>query len=46
MINMMTDLLQYLPYVIVIGAVFLLVFAGIVYTISHFRKAEKRRAGR
>lgn len=44
MINMMNDILQYLPYALLLAAVFGLMFAGVVFTILRFRKAEKRLA--
>lgn len=46
MINMMKDILQYVPYALLVGAVFLLLAAGLGYTLNHFRKAERRTVKR
>ncbi|MCY7375660.1 MAG: hypothetical protein LH472_06775 [Pyrinomonadaceae bacterium] len=35
MINMMTDLLYYLPYFLIVGAAFLLVSAGGIFSVKH-----------
>jgi len=42
MINMMKDILQYVPYAILLAAVFGLLFAGLAVTINYFRKEGKR----
>ena len=42
--QMMSDILQYVPYAILVAAVFLLLGGGVVYTILFFRKAGKRVA--
>lgn len=39
---MMKDILQYVPYALLLAAVFGLLFAGVAFTILRFRKAEKR----
>lgn len=44
MINMMKDILQYLPYALLVGAVFLLLSFGVAVTISYFRKESRRLA--
>lgn len=44
MINMMMDILQYLPYALLIGFVALLLGAGVYATISYFRGYEKNPA--
>ncbi len=44
MINMMKDILQYLPYALFLGAIFLLLFAGVAVTVKYFLKAGKRTA--
>lgn len=36
MVNMMTDLLYYLPYFLIVGAAFLLLSTGVIYTIKYF----------
>lgn len=36
MINMMTDLLYYLPYFLIVGAAFLLVSAGVMVSVKYF----------
>jgi hypothetical protein len=46
MINMMKDILQYLPYALFLGAVFLLLFASLAVTVSYFRKEGRRTAQR
>ncbi len=42
MINMMKDILQYLPYALFLLAVFALLGAGLVYTFMVFRRNGKR----
>lgn len=44
MINMMTDILQYLPYALLLGFVALLFASGLYATISYFRNYEKNPA--
>jgi Kef-type K+ transport system membrane component KefB len=44
MINMMKDILQYLPYALFLGAIFLMLFAGLGVTINYFRKEGRRTA--
>ncbi len=44
MINMMQDILQYLPYALFVGAIFAMLFAGIVFTYLRFRKADRKLA--
>jgi len=46
MINMMKDILQYLPYALFVGAIFLMLFAGVAITIGFFRKSGRRAAKR
>jgi hypothetical protein len=47
MINMMKDILQYLPYALFMGAIFLLLFGGLAVTVNYFaKKAEERRKGK
>jgi Kef-type K+ transport system membrane component KefB len=46
MINMMKDILQYVPYALFLGAVFLLLFAGLAITVNYFRKEGRRTAKR
>ena len=46
MINMMKDILQYLPYALLVGAILLLLLAGVAVTIKHFLKAERKSAKR
>jgi hypothetical protein len=46
MINMMKDILQYVPYALLVGTVFLMILAGVLITVGYFRKAEKRTAKR
>ena len=43
MINMMKDILQYLPYALLFGAVLLLLGLMVAVTLNHFRKAAKRK---
>lgn len=40
MINMMKDILQYLPYALFLGAILLLLLVGVALTVKHFLKAE------
>ncbi len=42
MINMMKDILQHLPYALVLLAVFTLLGTGMVYTFVVFRRNGKR----
>lgn len=44
MINMMNDILQYLPYALFVGAIFALLIAGVAVTFFYFRKSEQRAA--
>jgi hypothetical protein len=44
MINMMKDILQYLPYALFLGAIFLLLMIMVAVTVNHFRKGGKGRA--
>ncbi len=46
MINMMKDILQYVPYALFAGAIFLLLLVFTAVTVNHFRKAERRTAKR
>ncbi len=46
MINMMKDILQYVPYALLVGAVLLVLSAGLALTVNHFRKEGKRTAKR
>ena len=46
MINMMKDILQYVPYALFWGAIFLLPLTGGALTVSHFLKAEVKPAKR
>lgn len=41
MINMMQDILQYVPYAIFFGLIMLLLGAGVYVTISHFRNYNR-----
>ena len=43
MINMMKDILQYLPYALLFGAVLLLLGLMVAVTLNHFRKAAGRK---
>lgn len=44
MINMMRDILQYLPYALFLGVIFLLLMIMAAATVNHFRKAGRRQA--
>lgn len=44
MVNMMMDILQYVPYALFAGAIFLLLLIFTAATINHFRKAERKTA--
>lgn len=46
MINMMKDILQYVPYALFAAAVALILLIGVGYTISFFRKSRRRTAKR
>ena len=46
MINIMNDILQYVPYALFLGAVFLLLSVFTTVTVNHFRKAEKVFGGK
>jgi len=46
MINMMADILQYVPYALFVGAILLLLLTGVAITVNHFRKAGMRSAKR
>lgn len=41
MINMMKDILQYLPYALFLGAIFLLLTVGAAVTVKHFLNAGR-----
>lgn len=43
---MMKDILQYVPYALLVGAVFLIVLAGVLVTANYFRKEGARTAKR
>ena len=43
MVNMMMDILQYVPYVLLLGFVALLLGVGVYVTVSYFRKSTKNR---
>jgi len=42
MINMMKDILQYLPHALFLAVVFALLGAGVIYTYVVFRRNDKR----
>lgn len=42
MINMMKDILQYVPYALFLGAILLMLLIGAAVTVNYFRKASKR----
>ena len=42
MINMMQDILQYVPYALFMLAVFALLGGGVIYTFMVFRRNDKR----
>lgn len=44
MVNMMENLLQYLPYALVVGTVLLLMATMVLVTINHFRNEGQRLA--
>jgi len=46
MINMMKDILEYLPYALSVGAICLLLLTGVFITVNFFRKSSKRTAKR
>lgn len=46
MINMMKDILQYVPYALLVGTVFFMLLAGVIVTANYFRKASRRTAKR
>ena len=47
MINtMMQDILQFVPYALLVGAVFLVVLGGVFLTAKHFRQSNRRTAKR
>lgn len=46
MINMMKDILQYLPYALFVGAIFLMLLIGVAVTVKHFLKSGRRSAKR
>ena len=46
MVNMMKDILQYLPYALFVGAIFLMLLIGVAVTVKHFLKAGRRSAKR
>jgi hypothetical protein len=47
MINtMMQDILQFVPYTLLVGAVFLIILGGVALTVKHFRQADKRAVKR
>ncbi len=46
MINMMKDILQYVPYALFVGVIFLIMLTGAAYTIGFFRKSGRRAAKR
>lgn len=41
MINMMKDLLQYVPQTIFLAVIFLILLAGVAFTVKYFLKAGK-----
>lgn len=41
MINMMKDILQYVPYALFLAAVFALLAGGVIYTFMVFRRNDK-----
>ncbi len=43
---MMKDILQYVPYALFVGAIFLMLMVGVALTVKHFRKAERKTAKR
>lgn len=46
MINMMKDILQYVPYALFPGAIFLMLLVGVTITVKHFLKAGQKTAKR
>ena len=46
MINMMNDILQYVPYALFLGAIFLILLVGVFITVNYFRKAGRKAAKR
>lgn len=44
MINMMNDLVQYVPYALFLAAVFLLLLVGLAFTVRYFRREGRRAA--
>jgi Photosystem I reaction centre subunit IX / PsaJ len=46
MINMMKDILQYVPYALLVGMVLLMITAGVLITANYFRKEGGRTAKR
>lgn len=46
MINMMKDILQYLPYALFVGAIFLMLLTGVAVTVGFFRKSGTKAAKR
>ncbi len=42
MVNMMQDILQYVPYALFLAAIFALLGAGVIYTFTVFRRNDKR----
>ena len=46
MVNMMKDILQYVPYALFVGAIFLMLMVGVALTVKHFLKAGRRSAKR
>ncbi len=45
MINtMMQDILQFVPYALLVGAVFLIILGGVFLTVKHFRQSSRRAA--
>lgn len=42
MVNMMKDILQYLPYALFLAAVFALLAGGVIATYTVFRRNDKR----
>jgi len=46
MVNMMKDILQYIPYALFLGAILLMLLVGVAVTVKHFLKAGRRSAKR
>ena len=44
MMNMMKDILQYVPYALFLAAVFSLLLLSVAYTMRYFRQAGRNAA--